>query len=1398
MSNLFNLNRLIPDYTINEGSNRIPTPITLPPKVNPQQVITVEQVNDSFKEYKKSTMYISFLETQINNNISLIQQFGYNNVLRPLFEKMFYSPGDYCWIISLPTNINDATNEFQYSTKFGFLQGQKVTQIKNVLPNLKKNALDILNYYYDVKNKNKNRNYKLSVHNFDNGQKLYMNLFMPDVRNPTQMIVCGSAIHLNNCIVNPIPTVYLNFVNIIQQIINNIGNTDIFEYGPNFEVLKCISSTTHPSWNGQLISNCFIPGSNENFPLTIKDIVNKINSYPSLRENQKCIITYEKNNEYWISVVDIIGNNQFVQRSINISSHFKFENDFSDKIVTGNFKVNGYKKNTIMNVDPSTKITCFNEKVGINQTPFEVNAILDIDTNSQQQITMINTTIKNSFISLYKQISNTILGDVTVFRCPIQMNIRQNNITMIHQPITLNNSSILKIQNIVHELYYNNINQTYSFIEILQDNSNKYLGVMNGIISNNQITFYAKLTNINYILNDLSLAPRFYEFITQCSGEVRSMNYAVSLLKQPDIILSLQSENNNTFSNAITNHVIPRYEQFYCVSLEDDTFLFHEQNPHWNGKKIKELYIGDYSISTIIDLLSSSYISTYNTISLQTTLLDYMWIDGLRNVFIHKMSINNKPCMLCIELKSNNYLVSSIHCRGDSSLSGNFTIQDESENVIFAVDNYNKNIKNMYNVGIGTPIPESPLDIQDTGVDDIIHLINDVSSESYTNTLIEQLKNTNMNDSQSVHLLFNDIPQTNNSYYAILKFPDNTDLNVTWIYNWLFPLWGYKSLSQLLNDPNEIHNIQLLNTAKSIFKELYSSFLFDGCMRVCQFVWINGIKRAGYVFFKNNMDGLLYALGIGKNTQSYGLKMNTNKNIQNHFDSKTAYNYYLQSIVYRITTPTIQTNMSMLDTIISKSQQTYPLLTYTVYTIDPIIEETRVRTFSFSTNQEITNKIIRTMKFNERTKYLNYVYNYNKYYSTLTTGYGMIAFEDTDNNFISKFYKHENNIYSVEFCIEDYLNPTMDVKGDSRIQGNLVVFDKYNKHQYTTIDPNNKYIGINTDDRFIFYNTDYVTTEQEGNKQLAKHHVYITNNTYPNLACERINDTTNPYTSYSAATMKRHSNTDTFMDMKLNTNPQTNGVGKNMYGVDISFELSNNKKTTQEIGNIIMGIDKLENGLVKAGFSVRVNDANLSYRNILHVNNDSCLFVNSIDVQGNKIRVDSNKHLSLPPSNKLSTTIHNRETLITHYPFSLQNNTPVPITNVYTISLPVLLEVHVISIQFSMEYTEYTLNHDLAYNVDHCTSYFFKSHFTYDSTWITAGKGIPNMPYHPKIYSCEESANVSTTTFTLDYDDNTIKLNITLPPDIYIVATSTIKLGQIYPRNNTLYDDFEFSIEKTS
>jgi hypothetical protein len=423
----------------------------------------------------------------------------------------------------------------------------------------------------------------------------------------------------------------------------------------------------------------------------------------------------------------------------------------------------------------------------------------------------------------------------------------------------------------------------------------------------------------------------------------------------------------------------------------------------------------------------------------------------------------------------------------------------------------------------------------------------------------------------------------------------------------------------------------------------------------------------------------------------------------------------------------------------------------------------------------------------------------------------MIHFEDLNVNYISIFYRHNNKIYSIEFSVETYVNPTLDVKGDGRIQGDLIVYNKYDSQQYVTIDPINKYMGVNTDDRFIYYNIDYATVNKQG-EQLAYHHMYVTNDTYPNLVCERINDSsgadTSSYSSFSAATMKRHSNIDTFDQMVSKTiqaNITDYGVGKNTYGVDIAFEISDKSKTTHEIGNILMGIDSIVttsngNRLVKAGFGVRVNDEFLKHRQILYVDNTGCLSIDSIKIKNTLMKVE-NELLILPTTlEPTRTSFNNKTTIKTQFPFSLENKTSsLQPFKTYNIPLPVLSVGDIISIQISMEYTEYVAN-DLTTN----NTYFFKTNFTYIQT--VSNRTIHNMPFIPKLYSCNNTTTASNLGFRLTYStNNIINIEITLPINTYMVSTCTITFNEITFGSatltaiangvfNSVFDNFIFTI----
>jgi hypothetical protein len=1376
--------------------------------------MTIDQVNACLELFKQSTSCVSFVNTLIHDNTDEIIQNGYA-ILKPMLTKKYPKDENYCWITTLPPNPNLATDVLQFSNKYAFLEGRRIVNLgdiglykakyKNIQLYLRNHA----NYYYRKLRENNYAPmfYDLTILDFNEGPQLQINLFMKDVSSPYHIVV-GSPIELSS-IIHPIPRPFFIFVERLSATLKYVGpHQDRFQYGPDFSDLICVSST-NPKWEGQPISNCF-GDDNQNIPLLYETIIGDMNTYPTLLEGQKCFVTYQFQQESWVAVIEILPDSQFVQTSLRLSDIFKPVNRQNDEVVTGSLKVRN-KDTVVMNVDTSTNVTCFNEKVGINQSPFEVNAILDIDTNTQQQIITINSTIKTSLSTLYEVVNKNIdtvhdfimadtFSAITIFTAPIQPRIVSSDIKLINGTLNIDDDSLQKIGDILHEVsYVAQSNQTYTFVETFKSDNVYYLTVMVGIIQQNKMVFFAIPTNIDFIMKDASLSKRFTNVISKYSKLNRSLNYAVTLLENSTIqndLLEGKSESFTSAIDAVTDYVniIERAGYFFCFSYDDDinisTYLFHEANKQWANERISALYIGDIKVLDVLNAMKNQYTNTYDSQMMQTCIIDYMWTNGLKVSFVHKIVISGKTYMICVGMNLMESLIPSIHCRGDSTLSGNFTITDDS-NVVFHIDNYEKCVKSMYKMGIGTPFPKSSLDIQDSGIDDIIYLINDVSKyDKYTNHLLSRLRDIDMTilniqtlfDSLNTVSGFEEFTQTIDNYYMVLDLTTET-----FLYRWLYSEFVGTPISQLKSEfPDSAFLIDILTVGT---QQLKSSCHFDGSLFHLSHMWTFGEKKTEAFFFETN--GVMYVLCIGKNVQRYNLRINTNTNQETFFSKLNAYGYYLQDILIETLSPTV-INPSVLTDNIIKEQRTYPMTSYTVYDI----EDSSVETRDFTTHALISSEHLSSMEYNRQTKFLSFVDYYTKYYNLFENGYGMLRFEDSVINYVSQFYLHDGKIYSVEYTIDDIITPTLTVQGDAQIQGNLVVHNKYTDLQYVTIDPGSKFVGINTDERTILYEADYTTTDTI--EKLALHHVYVKNDKYPNMVCERQNDAEDSFTNFSASTVKRNSNFFTFQEMLDGSKTDTSygAPDQSMYGVDISFEISDKTNTTQEIGNVIMGIESIDQtGHIQAGFGVDVYDPNLQPRRILSVSNSGCLTVNSLKLGDHDLKIDETGLLKMPPANCLITTIHNRQTLETHYPFALMNSTDTSVEHTYKILLPSIPEpVIVYSLIFQMEYTEYMLHE--SDDISNPASYFFKSSFTYDTTWITTDKKIPNMPNTPKRYPCEETEYTPQISFKFEYVHNSIHFVVIMPSNTYIVSNLGILLGQIYPIHKTLYDNYNFNIEK--
>ena len=184
------------------------------------------------------------------------------------------------------------------------------------------------------------------------------------------------------------------------------------------------------------------------------------------------------------------------------------------------------------------------------------------------------------------------------------------------------------------------------------------------------------------------------------------------------------------------------------------------------------------------------------------------------------------------------------------------------------------------------------------------------------------------------------------------------------------------------------------------------------------------------------------------------------------------------------------------------------------------------------------------------------------------------------------------------------------------------------------------------------YADEYMTAARDRGQN-----VVIQSATYPNLVGTRIAENSGHipgggreknlyyFDQFSSATMRRHSNLYTFEQMHkyaLEGNDTSGDFSKmRKYGSDISFEITDRSKTTREIGNIGMVIDKIDQeGKVYGGLSVKtIPDTIVSNGReivrpggtIMYVSSDGILSINGIMLGSKELRViqdvDGNEEL---------------------------------------------------------------------------------------------------------------------------------------------------------------------------
>ena len=708
----------------------------------------------------------------------------------------------------------------------------------------------------------------------------------------------------------------------------------------------------------------------------------------------------------------------------------------------------------------------------------------------------------------------------------------------------------------------------------------------------------------------------------------------------------------------------------YNSSINYGSYLFLESNTSWNGKVSRDLFITntDNRVNKAFYLIGNQMMTNYNFYLNNNFGVYYNWINGMKYSICYLFKINNKLYQIVSGIDLVTEIDNSILSRGDTVLVGDLTIRDNDNNPVFSVSNINNSISNIYNVGIGLTIPTTTLDVNDTPISEILNVIEQLGFYNYTiNTNISKLINAS-SENDFKYIIETEFinPYTGleclqniDFFFLIQSIPENYNPNdISYIYIWAYPEWDNLKFKDIDDPQNKNIINDGLNAVKNYLK---LNILFNNSSIYNIYNWAYGKKISKGIFFEYN--NKLYVLVVGVNLQINNLRYNTNSNISKLFNCISTFQTLVQTLVAKID------SISLYNPVFLQPLQNLfnNLLLYD----KPIINKYRI----FSNKNKFLDSIINYgydynyrnietnlpdlfsqiisytpdvmlkdiyLNRNEYTKIISLIVNISKIYGINNTNpslfnigdYGIVYFEDEKEYYISLFYCYAINtvdssfdIISVELNLSKIIIPTLKITGDSITYGEIASNANTGDHNFFTADPSNKFVGINSDDRKIFY--DYVFNTEK--KTFIKdQHVYIKNDKYPNLLCERVWESNlldpvyvNQFKTFSSSTMKRTSDLYTFKE--IDTFSKLEG---SKYGTDIAFEFCENSGNSQEIGNIGMTMDSYDNDtkIIKGGFQVIAKEINkeldinnLSDKLLLYVDNDSQLSCNSVKTNNVKL-----------------------------------------------------------------------------------------------------------------------------------------------------------------------------------
>jgi hypothetical protein len=1339
--------------------------------------ISIDQVVNSLNAFKHAIYNVNYVNKLIIQNTSSIITAGeYASVISSYIINKYPTNSVDIGIANIPLDKTKWTEGiFYYQSLHSNWNNQPLTTANNFDDTKSYNLInesmntcsDYLNKVLE-KNSTSKKIYQFYIKNWLNGLQLVCRCFQPDILDETKWITVTCGMNLTDYFpdANNLSTFYpeyITFVNMISQLIldlesANWNNTDliqnIWEYSnlSNIDNTVCLYSGQFPSWNNQLISNCFIPNSNTNVQHIMTQLFNDIYLYyPLLSFGEIAFSSYNINGNNILSVckIDTYNGKQCIKEvKINLQLFYNQNNIVGDTIFNGNILLKNEANVSIIQTDIVTKEISINSKIGINQGLGKINGLLDIDNLSNTDIMKIVTTISalnnNSYI-IVNDISNSLISnpetftaslippdymeDIIVFSCPIYNRIQPTDITFLYNPPNIfnttqfSNESFLKIQTIVNEInkmshetneYYIQERKllTMSFVEILNDTEYNYLCSIKTILANNNVYFVASISLVQSIMINPNYKNIFVNLINQFSSLNRLLNYSILVIELPEIYSQLLLGNSvdsftkyvqaGEFSDrfGLTNDPqVLCIEHFTGNTLDKNNIgrlLFTEQYPERAGKYLKDVFLKN-SDRTCADVTFEALSYYQNTYSLnkvnQNFIIHYIFDSGEKITFTNKIKIHDTEYTIGVGINVEDCIDQSILSAGDNQMTGSLIIKDDLKTNIFEVNTEYKKIVNMYNTGFGTNNPKTIIDVNDSGLTDIINFIKDYAMlENTININIGYIKNLSVIDASNVDTCINtnfidpktgtQFIQTHNNYFFASNAPidDNPD-DLYNIYNWLYPKWSDEYFTQI-NDPN---NKEILTTAINNWLNTYKSqYIFDGTQSILSYSWIFGQKFAANRIFKSTNNTLI-TFASGLNIGNYNMKYNNNGNISKFFDNMTYMNLYLQNFIIRyntIDTTTISNYLSLSDYFIDITQS-IPITNFKLTQIivdfsnynNAIVYDIDFNTFAISGNP--LNQTISNLKdINKSNKYYFMMQNIHNTYSLSNSNpqlfnkgdYGIINFEDDYVDFVNIFYCSEVTstsvtLISLEVQINTIIKPSVNIVGDCKISGDTYFHDNNTNTDFVSIDTHEQFMGIGTNKRYSYYNINYNNTT---NGQLARNHFIVSGNTFPLAVFERYSEiipTRDPssnniieypddkislFTNKSALSARRASREYSIDEMKNMAsqysttliNGPYKGQTKNnyKYGPDISFVIKDNATLSREIGNIHMVIDDIKDNNILAGFGITVVDnspnGDNNEREIMYINNNGNMNVDQITL-GMDTDISSNNILLSASNNDL-------------------------------------------------------------------------------------------------------------------------------------------------------------------